>query len=168
MISMPGVEVAALGRGHALEAHGPRAQVRALGAHRLLARQAGDLGRLGVPAGGLQVPRADEPLRRGLARQAVGRVRLGGDAPRGQRALPVALQGVDAGDPPLGVGQRAPRPGGQARGDHLALRARRLAELARELGVGGVALDRRRAGRRGARPRATGRAPGAPSRAASR
>ena len=103
----------------------------------------------------------DQPLGRRLARQAVGRVGLGGDAAGGQRALAVALERVDAGDPPLGVGQRAPRPLGPPRRDDLALGPRASLELAGQLGVARVLLQHGDALAGRARPRARGRAPGA-------
>ena len=83
-----------------------------------------------------------EPLRRRLARQLVGRERLGGDAAGGERAVAVALQLVDRGHPALGVGQRAPGAGGAAGGDDVALGARGLRQVAGQLGAAGVLLER--------------------------
>ena len=73
--------------------------------------------------------------------KAVGRVGLRRDAAGRERTLAVALQRVDGGHPPLGVGERAPRPLRPPRRDDLALGARRLAELAGQLGVARVLLQ---------------------------
>jgi len=56
---------------------------------------------------GLQVAGDHQPLRRRLARQLVGRERLGRDTTGGERAFAVALEVVDRGHPAFGVGERA-------------------------------------------------------------
>ena len=96
-----------------------------------------------MAAGARQVARGDQALRRGLAGDAVGGEGVRRDAARGQRALAVALEVVDRGEPALGVGERATGALRAPRRHHLALRAARLRELARELREPRVALEHR-------------------------
>ena len=84
----------------------------------------------------------DQALGRGLARKAVGRVGLRCDAAGRERTLAVPLQRVDGGHPPLGVGERAPRPFLRPPcRDDLTLGARRLGEVARQLGAARMLLQ---------------------------
>ena len=96
-----------------------------------------------MAAGARQVARGDQALRGGLAGDAVGGEGVRGDAACGQRALAVALQVVDRGEPALGVGERAAGALRAPRRHHLALRPARLGELARELREPRVALEHR-------------------------
>ena len=91
-------------------------------------------------AGALEVAGGDEPFGGGVAREAVRAERLGCDAPRLQRLLPVALQLVDRGQPALAYGERPPRLRRACRG-HLAQRSGGVRELARELRAARVALE---------------------------
>ena len=136
-----GLEIPALHPGDALEPQRPRPQVGALGAGRLLAGDLHELHGLGVLARALQEGRRPDPLGGCLAGQAVRGEGLGRDAPGGERALAVALEAVDRRQRPLGVGEGAAGALGPPHRHHLALRARRLGQLARHLGEVRVALQ---------------------------
>ena len=139
----PRLEVPALDADDAFEPQDPRPQVDPLRAPGLLRGQAGERDRVAVAAGARQVAGGDQALRGGLARDAVGGEGVRRDAACGQRALAVALQVVDRGEPALGVGERAAGALRAPRGHHLALRPARLGELARELREPRVALEHR-------------------------
>ena len=139
----------------------PRAQIGALRTLGLLAGAAGELDGVAVVAGALQVAGGDQPLRGRLAGEAVRGEGVGRDAPGGERALAVALELVDRGQPRArrrrAHGRRprtaVPPPPRAARAPPRPARPRapRSARGARAP----------RSAPRRVRPRATGRAPGA-------
>ena len=132
---------AALDARDAVQAQRAGAQVGAVGAHRLGRRELGGRRRLGVPAGALQVARA--------SRGARPRPRRAGRWPRRPRRRRAARRAPARGRPAArrcrrSAARRRPARGPRRRAagrDDLALGAGRLAEVARQLGVAGVALD---------------------------
>ena len=157
----PVVERAELDLGDALEAHRARAQVRALGAHRLLAGEPRGRGGLGVVPGALQVGGGDEPLGGRLARQAVGGEGLRGDAAGGERRAcdrPAARRSRRCGARRRRAPGPRPRRGAPRRPRAAPAPPRRGRRRARR---GPRTARRPRCARRRARPRARARAPGA-------
>ena len=124
------LEVAALRARDALQAQRAGAQVDPLGAHRLVAGERGELDRLAVPAGALQVGGDDEALARGLPGHAGRGEAVGGDPPSAERPLAVALERVQRREAPAQPGRvrnAGPEPCAPA---GLAQRARRLGQVA--------------------------------------
>ena len=137
----PFVVLPALDLGDPLETEDAGAKIGAVRTPRLLTGGAGQLDRVGVVAGAGQVPGGDQPLGGGLAGEAVGGEGVRGDPPGGERALAVALELVDRGQAPLGVGEGPAGPLGTPCRDHLSLCAGGLGQLARQLRETCVALE---------------------------
>jgi hypothetical protein len=137
----PVLKLAGLGACDPLQAERSRAEIDPLRAVRFFDRMSGELDRLAVRSPALQVAGRDQALRGGLSGKPVRRKAFGGDQPRGERAVAIALELVDRREPALGVGQRTAGSLRAPRRDHLALGSRRLGEVAGELRKACVPLE---------------------------
>ena len=134
----PGFVFAVLGPRHAFEPERAQAQVETIGAVGLLPRDAGQHDRLGVLRRDAALVGHREVLDRSLGRRAVGGERLGRPAAGPERGFAITAQLEHGGEAALRRGSRQPR----QRAGELTPRARRLRQLARQLGAAGVALER--------------------------
>ena len=132
------VELAALDARDPFESQGPGAQIGPLRTRGLLTGAARQLNRVAVKARAVNVAGGDQPLGRGFAWEAVGGEGVGRDAAGSECPLAISLELVDRRQPTLGVGKCPAGALGAPGGNHLALRAGRLGQLARQLGVRAV------------------------------
>ena len=138
----PRVEVAALRPGRALEAECACPQVGAPGTLGFARRLRGELDRLAVAAGALQVDGGGDPVDRGLRRHTRALEPIGRAAAGDERAAAIAEQSVDVAEPLLDLGAGLPGPLAAPDRRHLSPGARGLVQLARELRALAVCLDR--------------------------